>query len=74
MKSPEHDADSPGTKSYSTVDLTVLEGLDQHRGHDSHRMETWEQARARIEALPEPQRTQRLEALEALERAAHSQS
>jgi hypothetical protein len=48
----------------SFVDLSVLEGLEKPRRPDGHRAETWEQARARFEALPEPQRSERLKQLE----------
>lgn len=62
-------------KTYTVTDLSVLEGLDQPRKHDDfHRIETWAQARARIKELPEPERTQRLAELEALEREVDSQS
>ena len=62
-------------KTYTVTDLSVLEGLDRPRRQDSfHRIETWAQARTRIEQLPEPERTQRLAELEALEREADSQS
>lgn len=60
-------------KTYTVTDMSVLEGLDQHKRQDSfHRIETWEQARARLERLPEPIRTQRLAELEALKREADS--
>lgn len=62
-------------KTYRVTDMSVLEGLDHpKRPDDGHRMETWTQARARIEQLAEPERTQRLAELEALEREADSQS
>lgn len=61
-------------KTYTVTDLSVLEDLNHpKRQDDGHRMETWAQARTRIEALPEPERTQRLAVLEALEREAGSQ-
>ena len=51
------------TKPYF-VDLGVLDGLGRPRRPDGHRAETWEQARARFEAVPEPQRSERLKQLE----------
>ena len=45
------------TKPYF-ADLSVLEGLESPRRPDGHRAETWEQASARFEALPEPQRSE----------------
>ncbi|MBB5366449.1 hypothetical protein [Deinococcus humi] len=52
----------------SFVDLSVLEGLEKPRRPDGHRAETWEQARARFEQLPEPQRSERLKQLEEWQR------
>ena len=61
-------------KTYAVADLSVLEGLEQPRRQDGfHRSETWEQARTRIEQLPELERTQRLTELEALKREADMQ-
>ena len=51
------------TKLYF-ADLSVLEGLERPRCPDGHRAETWEQARARFETLPEPQRSEHLKQLE----------
>lgn len=50
------------------ADLSVLQGLERPRRPDGHRAETWEQARARFEALPEPQRSARLKQLEEWQR------
>lgn len=61
-------------KTYTVADMSVLEDLNHpKRQHDFHRMETWAQARTRIKELPEPERTQRLAELEALEREVDSQ-
>jgi hypothetical protein len=46
------------------ADLRILQGLERPRRPDGHRAETWEQARARFDALPEPQRSERLKQLE----------
>ena len=51
------------TKPYFD-DLRVLQGLERPRRPDGHRAETWEQAGARLDALPEPQRSERLKQLE----------
>ncbi len=50
------------------ADLSVLQGLERPRRSDSHRAETWEQARARFEQLPEPQRSEGLKQLERWQR------
>ena len=57
-----------GTKP-SFVDLSVLQGLERPKRPDGHRAETWEQARARFEQLPEPQRSERLKQLEEWQRS-----
>ncbi len=50
--------------NYYFADLSVLKGLERPRRPDGHRAETWEQARARFEQLPDPQRSERLKQLE----------
>jgi hypothetical protein len=54
-------------KSYF-ADLSVLKGLERPRRPDGHRAETWQQARARFEQLPEPLRFVRLKQLEEWQR------
>ncbi len=53
---------------YYFADLSVLRGLEKPSRPDGHRAETWEQARARFEQLPELQRPERLKQLEEWQR------